>query len=643
MDIKLISLIIGSFKGLKKFQVEFDDDSTIIKAQNGIGKTTVFDAFLWLLFNKDSTGRKDFEVRPLDKDNQPIKGLVTSVIAELSIGDEFHVLKKELHENIVKKQLRGYTTACTIDEVPKKVSEYADYITELIPEETFKLLTDLDYFNAKMHWKERRKVLLGLADYDAPKGFEKLHELLNGRTIEDLKKVLSGQKKGYEDEQKEINPRMDEIQQSLDSYTSEDLPDTKTLEAQRTIVTQEISKLRVDRQNLTGKETERQKKIDALNELHSQKMNRESALRNDPSGVTALLEEKSKREIVLAEKQSEVGSTLRQIETEKNNQASVEANLNRCLALRNELNEQKKQIKEEPVDGTCYACGQKLPADKLVELEAGRQAKLAEINKQGFELKTVVENCRKKIEATNQNILTLQKVFGQANSELELMITSKDARFAVIDEAIKNNPTTPPEKDNQWLVTVELIEKAEKEIGLPVGEQLGAIETMRINKELALERINKLLNNHDNITKASMRITELSTREKELAQLIADVESQLAMIDDYNVAESKAIETAVNGRFEHVEFKLFSDLLNGSIEECCELMLDGIPYKDLSSGQKIFSGLDVVNVLSKHYTISTPLFIDHLESVTLPIKTKLQTIGLKAVAGIKELTVEIEK
>ena len=162
MDIKLISLIIGSFKGLKKFQVEFDDDSTIIKAQNGIGKTTVFDAFLWLLFNKDSTGRKDFEVRPLDKDNQPIKGLVTSVIAELSIGDEFHVLKKELHENIVKKQLRGYTTACTIDEVPKKVSEYADYITELIPEETFKLLTDLDYFNAKMHWKERRKVLLGL-------------------------------------------------------------------------------------------------------------------------------------------------------------------------------------------------------------------------------------------------------------------------------------------------------------------------------------------------------------------------------------------------------------------------------------------------------------------------------------------------
>ncbi len=643
MEIELDWIKILNFKGIKNFEVEFGGNA-VIAAENGVGKTSVFDAFLWLLFGKDSTGRKDFEVIPLDKDNQPIKGLVTTVEACLRIDSVAHVFKKELHENVVKGQLRGYTTACSIDDVPKKVGEYADYITELIPEDKFKLLTDLDYFNGKMHWKEQRNTLSDVAaDYEAPEGFEKLHEALNGRTIDDYKKVLKGQKDGYAKERDEINPRMDEIQKSLDGYADEDLPDTKTLEAQRVTVTQEISKLRVDRSNLMGAEAKRQNTIEAINWLKNRKAERESELKNDTSGIKTLLDEKQELEIKLAEKQQELNNTKHLIEQEVNNQANVEAKMNKCICLRTELSEEYQQVKQEPANGTCYACGQALPEAKLAELETQRQAKLKDIEKQGFEQKEKVDEYKAKLDQINQNILTSQKILGQATAELAELEKGKQKRFAEIDEAIKNNPTTPPEKDERWLDIYESIKKFESELGEPVGKQLEDIETMRISKENALERINSLLNNHDNIVKAAQRIKELESREQELAQLIADVEAQLAMIDEYNMSESKAIEQAVNGLFKHVEFKLFDYLLNGEIKECCEATLNGVPYKDMSTGQQIFVGLDIVNVLSSNYGISAPLFIDHAESITLPLETELQTIKLFAKEGVSQLTVEKEK
>lgn len=44
-----------NFKGIKSLDVNFAN-KTSIKGQNAVGKTTIFDAFTWLLFNKNSAG-----------------------------------------------------------------------------------------------------------------------------------------------------------------------------------------------------------------------------------------------------------------------------------------------------------------------------------------------------------------------------------------------------------------------------------------------------------------------------------------------------------------------------------------------------------------------------------------------------------
>ena len=51
-EIRIKELKIKNFKGIKNKSFEFDNLSVNIFGDNATGKTTIVDAFLWLLFNK---------------------------------------------------------------------------------------------------------------------------------------------------------------------------------------------------------------------------------------------------------------------------------------------------------------------------------------------------------------------------------------------------------------------------------------------------------------------------------------------------------------------------------------------------------------------------------------------------------------
>lgn len=656
MEIKINSLFIESFKGIKKFEVNFDPTNTIIKAENGKGKTTIYDAFLWLLFDKDSTGRKDFGIRPLDDNNKAIEGIVAVVQAELEIDGKSHIFRKEHHENIIKKQVRGYSTKCEIDEVVKTVTQYNDYISEIIPEDAFKMLTNLKHFTS-LHWTAQRKVLQEIAgNIGDPTGFESLIESLNGRTIEDYKKVLAGQKSRLQDEQDEINPRLDEINKTLESYTE---ADTSELEKQRDIIKGKISKVDELRQNCLNDETARQQKINTLNNLNGQKISREAELKNDTSGIKTLLDEKQTIESNIAAARQKAVTARSNISIVSTQIQSKQCELQGLIDSKNAiLAEYKKAESEDPIAGikseadTCFNCGQKLPANKLAENESKRikameEAKAAQvtrlenINKRGKSAFESIQKVRAEIETLSEQLKNLNIEQAKAQTEFDNAEKSKTKRFAEIDKAIKENKTVPPEQDEKWRNILAEITKLENEIGEPVSEQLNALEERKnlLNNELA--EINRTLAQADNIKATHKRIAELSDRKRELAQLIANVEKQLNDIANYNMERCKLLDKAVNGKFKHVNFKLFDYQFNGEIKECCECTLIGVPYSDLSYGQKIFVGIDIINVLSAHYGISVPLFIDNAEGLTLPVEFDGQTIQLMAQAGVSKLTIVI--
>lgn len=637
MRITLDRLTISNFKGLKSFEVGFTDQTTI-KGANGTGKTTVFDAFLWLLFGKDSAGRKDFEVRPLDSKNQVRPGLEVAVEAAISFDGETHILRKEQHEKKVKGII-GYETECYIDEVPKKVGEYAEWIAERVPEDTFKTLTDLHYFNEKLHWKERRAILLSIAGpVGTPKGFDALLAALNGRSIEDYRKVIQGQRVQLVKDRDEIGPRIDEIQRAQKEYVG---VNEKDLNAQRTRLMLKKQTLDADLKTILDSEQARQTLIDQKNALRQKQSAREAELANDTTGVSHLLKEKQELDIAVSNAQQAVILAKGTLANHERIVELARQDRDRLISARDALRIKYTEANEVKAVGTCYACGQKLPADKLAEAEKREKEAIAKVKKDLVTARDAAREATAKVEELEKLTAEHKESVSKADIKLDEARQYQAERLIVIDPQIKGQKKVDPKDDTAWKNLQTEIEALDKQIGGPTGGKMAEIRTQVNQVESEIEVVNRSLAQADRNKKDVERVKELSEQEKDLSKRIALVDQQIDDIGKYQKAESELIEGAVNHLFRYVRFKLFNYLLNGSIEPCCEAMLDGVPYSDCSYGQKIRMGMDINNILSKHYDLSVPMFLDNSESLTYPIETGAQVICLCADSNVTELTTEI--
>jgi len=222
--IKKISLI--NFKGLRNKEINFDKNTNIF-GDNGTGKTTIFDAFIWILSGKDSTGRKDFQIKPLDKDNVVIPKIEHEVSAILIVDGEEVSIRRILKENWVKKrgslesEFSGNVTDYYWNEVPMQQKEFQTKVSQIIDEAVFKMITNPLAFN-QMKWQDRRNALiqivgevsnselaLGNSEYE-----NLIAQLTNGKTLEDYRKQIVASIKKAKEDLKAIPTRVDEISRS---------------------------------------------------------------------------------------------------------------------------------------------------------------------------------------------------------------------------------------------------------------------------------------------------------------------------------------------------------------------------------------------------------------------------------------------
>lgn len=163
---KLNRLTLRNFKGCRDLTLDFQGRDTSIYGANGTGKTSIADAFSWLLFGKDSKDQANFDIKTLDENNNPLPGLDHEVEAEMDMGDRTITLKKSYKEVWTKKRgeaaktFTGHTTDHFLNGVPVQKKEYDAAIADIAPESLFKLLTNPRYFNDQLHWQDRRKMLL---------------------------------------------------------------------------------------------------------------------------------------------------------------------------------------------------------------------------------------------------------------------------------------------------------------------------------------------------------------------------------------------------------------------------------------------------------------------------------------------------
>ena len=93
MIVTLKKLQINNFKGINCLSIDFSEHTRLCGA-NATGKTSVYDAYLWLLVGKDSMDSASFAIKPREKSGEEKHRIATSVEGVFDVDGEELKLKK---------------------------------------------------------------------------------------------------------------------------------------------------------------------------------------------------------------------------------------------------------------------------------------------------------------------------------------------------------------------------------------------------------------------------------------------------------------------------------------------------------------------------------------------------------------------
>lgn len=636
-NITIQSLQITNFKGIKNLQITFNAaGETNIYGANGTGKSSVFDAFTWLLFGKDSQDRKDFDIKntvETDLNRQDHE-----VSAVLKVDGSTETIRRVFREKWVKRQgseypeMQGNETVYFWNEVPMQAGEFKARIESIISESIFKLLTHALYFN-QMKWTDRRKILEDIAgpvtleDLADPNGhFKALLGELQNRSLEDYKKVVAAKKKTIKDSLIEIAPRIEEnlrtinttvdfaaieqtiaqVSESLAVIERNMLDQSKAHQGQMKEILEHQRKLHEAKTALNSREyaiaqelqVEYNKKQSALSALH---------------GKVTLLEESLKSKRTLLAGKVEVNKMIGEQITE----------------LRQEwAREKARELVFDESQFTCPTCNREFETTNIEEskkimqanFESELESKLVSINLRG-------KNFKKEIESNEDLIIHLQAELEGLTLELEE--TNKGLQAAGgPQQPIAEIEAFRLKNDEEFQATLQLIETLRGEATEPPMLDETGLNQKKVELVFELDGLKKELAVRDQINNARMRVAELKEQEKTMAQELAELEGKEFLIAEYNKARMDAIENRIDCKFQYVTFNMFNHLINGGTEDTCETLYKGVPFDSLNTAGKLVAGLDVINTLSDHYQFQAPIFADNRESVTHAIPVKSQLINL---------------
>ena len=641
MKIELRELTLNNFMGAKNQTINFSKNTEIM-GQNASGKTRIFNAWNWLLFGKDSEDRKDFNIKTLNANNEPIHRVDYSVSGILSVDARDNKFQRIYREKWIKKrgeedqEFAGHETVYFINDVPHKASEYQQKVESLMREDLFKLITNPMYFNA-LGWQARRDLLFEIAgelrDSDVAKANADLNEflvMLNGKSLKDFKIELAFKKKKLNEELSQIQPRTDEVTRAIQPE-----PDYKQIQA-------DISKYNTRISEIDALITSDAEKFNKANEENQRKQNRIYELRKQVNELYFL--DKSKAEngnLELEAKRLRLTNSIHQLNADNNGfKDRIEVLKSRKSALENENNSYRKDwttVNESKLtfnenEFVCPACSRPFESD---DIEAKKSEMMQQFNNSKIAKLESITNIGKK------NAAEIAKI----NEEITKLALQVTGYSVTIDKYQKEAAEIIITKD-PILPDNPQIKILQEEINITEGliKPIVKTDNSELTKEKseindALDELKKALNVKEQNARTRTRITELDAQQKQLSQQIADLEKLEFQYEKFIKAKINMTEERVNGLFSLVKFKLYENLINGGMQEICDALVNGVPYSDVNGAGKIQAGLDIINALSKHYDCYAPVIIDNRESCTEIPEMECQVISLYVDPTCKELKI----
>lgn len=637
--IQIKSLRLVNFKGVRSLSIEMNSKKTEVFGANGSGKTTIFDAFTWLLFGKDSRDRKQFEIKTLDADGKPIQRLPHEVVGELLVDGELVSLTRRFCERWVKPRgqaeevFAGHEEERFYNGVPCSVKEWGEKVAAICGETTFKMITSPSYFCTQKPDVQRAMLFRMAGEMTDSEfvgrypAFEPFLKGLMGKSIEEYQREIAAKKRRVKAELDAIPQRIDERKRDTEGAETDFEGVEKELEEKKTALAEVEGRLTDVAKMVRAASQRRMKESKAVDDLKSRRAEIDYKICGDAMAeYRKRLGEKSDLEAKI----SRIDNALK---SDEDSLESWREMIQRYKKTREELVTKWREIKAETLTFgedafNCPTCGRPLEMEdierkqeEMREAFNARKSKSLEYNlEQGKENKRRMEVAQKSLETT-------EGIIRKSREEREKLVQE----LAAIGEVkIPDGKALVAENEEIKALNEEIARAEEKasqrqEEELPSTEELG--EGKRILQE-AIDELKAKLVLRDEVRRNAERVKELEKQQRAQADELAALERAEAEIQAFGRAKSLAVEWAVNEMFQMVRFKLFDTQINGQEVETCEAMVDGVPYSSLNNAGRINAGLDIINAICRYDGVCAPIFIDNCESITTPWETEGQQIRL---------------
>lgn len=644
---KLLRLTIDNFKGLRHFEARLDGRNATIYGDNATGKTTLYDAFLWLLFGKDSLGRKDFEILPLGLDGKPAnRGVETAVEADLEILPGASVTLRRVYAEKWEKrrgsacaELTGHTTAYCVDGLPVKQGDYKAYVEQLCPEKTFQALTGPEYFCQTLPWQERRKTLFELAGgvseaeiFAENPELAELGKAKGAHSVEDFKRIQERRRAALNKELEGLPGRVDEASRaivSLDSDPAQAQAEAERLRQERKALEGAMARGRDGMaEAITAAAAEKRAEIAELESHNAQARARRredqaERIRQACEPIQARLRDCSAR---LAQAQGALSAA----------RVEAKAAAAHCERLRTAYAEEAGRAWDG--DLACPACKRPYAPEDVQEAQAAfarrMEARLEEIAAEG--------------EAERQRA-------AQAQAEAEALaaeVKERECERSALEDELLDAEAAENAGGDDCDGYVEGIKALHAELAALVNRAQEAQAGTREAEREARARVAALdariaacescIARAEGNARAQARVAELLDRQKAVGAELEAAERMILLCEQYARAMVRLTEARVDGRFRLVRWKLFDEQINGGLADTCTPTVEGVPYPDLNHAMRINAGLDVVRALAAHYGFTAPVFVDNAESVTALMRIPAQTIRLVVSEEDQQLRVQLD-
>lgn len=650
----LKSLALVNFKGVRDFSIAFNDGITTVCGDNGTGKTTLYDAYLWLLFGKDSTGRSDgangFNVKTTGEDGKPIYRLEHSVTAVLEVDGKEIKLQRSLVEKWQK--VNGTTDEVMKDETQYFINdvrtgtkkEYQAEISEIIPEDVFRMITNPYYFTSLSAETQKDMLLEMVGNIDDEEvaatdpDFLALLDQINGTSLAKWAREIAAKKKACNDALATI-PASIETAQKL-------MPESENwavLEKQLKEVQDRVKEIDAQIADKSALNDEAYKRKMALMKQQADKriklQDRENTIRMETNAAH------NKALSDIQQMENELSINQKNLDSYRNDKMNVDGKIDELNGKLVEMREQFKAVAKEQFPEpsgdvlVCPTCGEPYKGENLENaiaklrgnFEQSKSKRQKDIQTKGKQYKAEYD---KAVEQQTKLTCLISKLEDDA-LEIKGNITIKKNNIPVAgnaDEAIANDKECIGLRNDIAEIANQL------QVEVPQAD-VSELQSEKADRNAAIAEINKRLGKRAMIERVNKEIADLEEKRIANNQAKADLEKWEDVYLRFQKAKDEVLMQRINGLFNVVSFSFVKEQKNGGEKVTCYCMVNGVPYADVNACGKVNAGLDIINAICATKGISAPIFIDNRESFNQIIPTISQIVNLK-VSNDKQLTIK---